>query len=396
MLKRLVTLGAAAALVLLAIGCSQDSPTNPESPSGVNLDDATGGLTTASEQPAFGDSELMTVETEEEVYDDPILLTSPEVAGMVDDTLYGWFHLRAAWGSLELDTSVTTVTDWSGTLTVSRGGIVVRRLIMWDRAQDQVLPRTDRTEVAWNSQTSIHFDGLAFDIFVPRPPLETDTTIVIDSMLVDSMTVVDTTYLVDTLPAEPVTVEFKTGPYSATWSLEELVSLDTAIAIDDVNSIQFVGTRIYRNACARGFVRGQWGYNSEGEGVFRGVWVSASGLVAGHLRGHFGVNSDGQRVLFAKWINRAGTFEGYLRGVYDPHPNANANPRAFERAGGKFRAEILDANKQPIGAVHGRYAGGGFLDRGFFAGRWKIACPERSDEDDAELGFTEPALVAAR
>ena len=86
--------------------------------------------------------------------------------------------------------------------------------------------RTDRTLIEWVSQTTVHNDGLAVDIFVPRPAPTLDTT---EVPLVDTLGDSTWTIVVDTSypEPEPVTVEFATGPYSRTFELAELQSLDT-------------------------------------------------------------------------------------------------------------------------------------------------------------------------
>lgn len=364
-LKKVLTIAMLAALLVWAVGCSE-SPTQTDNLiEDLNLDDATGGYRATDESPGFGDSDLLAETDDSEAYDDPILL-SGALDAIIEDSASGYYHLRVIWGQMELDTSVTDLTDWTGSLTVSRGGMVLRRVIRFERGQDEILERTDRQLIEWVSFTNVHNDGLAIDIFVP--PAANDST---DSIAVD----------------EAVTVTFETGPYSRTFDLAELMALDTVIYLDDAdsNAVAFHAFRLDRVPCARGFLAGHWGYNDEGEGVFRGFWISKQGRISGYLRGHFGVNDNGDNVFFGKWIGEGGRFRGFIRGRWEQHPNQHANPNAVRHAGGRFEGEILDANRQRIGVLSGKYKSHPQFKRGFLQGRWKLDCDQL--EDDRDEGF---------
>lgn len=349
-------------MLILVVGCSKKS-VEPELTAGeLNLVDEFGGYTAAAEKVAFGDDDLLGEEGSIDDYDDPIL-SSGATDTIVADPKVGIYHFRAVWGRLRFDSTVTTVTDWTGSLTVTRGVEVVRRLIRFEEGQDQIVERTNRKLIEWVSMTTVHNDGIVVDLFIP--PVENDS-----------------------VKAEPVTLTFETGPYSRTFELAELMKLDTIVDLDDGNSIAFHAVRLDRFPCPRGFLAGRWGVDEEGRGRFRGFWMSANGRIDGYLRGHYGVNDEGRNLLFGKWISRSGRFEGFLKGTFGSHPDANASDVAFDHAGGWFAAKIFAANRSEIGILRGAYRSADEVNDGFFQGRWKIRCNnDGRDPSDSEEGF---------
>jgi hypothetical protein len=356
-------------MIAWAGGCS-DKPVEPAADSNTpNLTDEFGGYTAAPEMPGFGDSELIESDNDESEVDDP-LLASPAIASLVSDPRVVLFHVRAVWGQLRYDSTVTDVTDWTGSMTLSRGAIVVRRLIRFEPQQDQLLARTERGLVEWQSYTTVHHDGIAVDLYVQPMPPTFDTTIVVDPSG-------DTAIVVDTIPPEPVTLAFETGPYSRTFTLRELAALDTVVTLDDGNAVAFHAFHIFRHVCPRGILVGHWGYDDEGNGVFRGSWRSLFGRIVGHLKGHFGRNDQGEGLFFGKWIDTSGRFEGFLKGRWGGYPDINADIAAREHAGGWFAGGIFDADRQRIGALEGRYCSSERWRGGWFQGRWKVFCANR-------------------
>jgi hypothetical protein len=339
-------------LLVWVAGCS-DSPTVTDQDQTISLEGDFGGLTTTKEAPAFGDTELAADDITEEEIDDPVL-SSPEVASLVDDIDAGMFHFRAVWGQLCLDTTVTEVTDWTGSITISRGAVVIRKTIRFELGQDYIPTRTDRQTVDWVSYTTVHNDGVAFDLLVPpvEPIYDTTVTVGTDSLgnPVDVITV-DTIYP----ETEPVTVEFATGAYMRVFTLDELAALDTIVELDDGNAVAIHAAQVFCQRCPRGFLAGGWGYDEEGQGVFRGRWMSREGRIVGHLRGHFGVNDAGRNVIFGKWIDRSGNCEGLLAGTYQPFLRPDASDIANRRGCGWFAMRIFDANRAPIGMAAGQY-----------------------------------------
>ncbi|MBU0982954.1 MAG: hypothetical protein KKA42_03725 [candidate division Zixibacteria bacterium] len=374
MVRKLVLLLAVSSLMVWGIGCS-DSPSQPDQADNPNYVDDFGGYTPTDEAPGFGDPDLIDSENDEEPVTD-VLLSSPEVASLIDDPMSGRFHLRVIWGQLRYDSSVTTPTDWTGSLSVTRGALLTTRLIAWELNQDFLLPRTERTLIEWQSTTTVHHDGLAFDLFVPAPELMIDTLIVVD-------TLGDTSFVYDTLDVEPVVVTFETGPYTRSFTLGELAALNEVVYVDDVdsNAVAFYGLQMYPNDCRKGMLAGHWGYDENGDGVFVGRWHSQHGALAGYVEGHWGVDDNGDRVFFGKWISRTGRFEGLLKGTWRANPSVdnsngtdNGTGHAYGHSGGKFEGRIYDADQNPIGALKGNFRSNPHFPDGWFQGRWKLDC----------------------
>jgi len=57
--------------------------------------------------------------------------------------------------------------DWDGFLSTSDGTVRVLRTVRFERG-DEILPRTDRQTVRWNSTTTVNWDGIVFVLRVPR------------------------------------------------------------------------------------------------------------------------------------------------------------------------------------------------------------------------------------
>lgn len=372
-------------LLIWASGCSEQT-TEPDTTGELNLDSEFGGYTASAESPGFGEQDLMAETEADEEYDDP-MLASPDVAEYLANPDAGYYHLRAVWGRLSYDSTVTEVTDWTGSLTISRGAEIIRRVIRFEDGQDFILERTDRKLIEWQSLTTVHNDGIAVDLLVPPLRPIFDTTLVSE---VDSLG--DTTWVtvVDTIIPDPVpvTLAFETGPYSRTFLMDELSALDTIVRLDDSNAVAFHALKLDHLPCPRGFLAGRWGFNEDGEGVFRGTWMNKRGGIDGHLHGHFGENEHGRKVFFGKWISASGEFEGFLKGTYGWHPNEHANGQAFRRGTGWFVGKIYNSHRDEIGVLKGRYGNSPEDSRGFLQGRWKLRCNDANTEagDDGD-GF---------
>ena len=346
-------------------GCSE-SPTNVNETDSTNLVDDFGGYNIGPEEPGFGDDDLMADDELEVEVDDP-LLSSPEITALTSDPESGLFHLRVIWGQIPLDTTATDPIDWSGSLTISRGAEVLRRLIRFEPVQDYPLERTDPQLIEWVSQTTIHNDGIAVDLFVPPPQPTLDSA----------------GEIIDTLPLDPVTVTFETGPYSRTFTLPELAALDTIVELDSGAKVAFHAIWVPRVPCPGGFVTGGWGYDEEGQGRFRGRWMSYRGDILGWLNGHFGQDDDGANVLFGKWINRNGDCKGFIKGTYERTRSRCGDYEAGNRCGngGEFHTRVFDADRNPIGQLHGKYQDAPERKNGFFQGRWRLNCNRDSDHN---------------
>ncbi len=371
MIRRLILPILILVTALWFVGCSDkstDTSTNP-----VDLNSDFGGYTATAEAPGFGDTDLLGAAAGEVAFTDPIVYL-PAADSIISDPDAGFFHFRVVWGQLTYDSTATAPTDWTGSLTISRGVEVVRKLIAFERGQDYVLDRTDRRLIEWVSQTTVHHDGLAIDMYFPRPlpVIDSIVTPVVDTLGDTTwMTVVDTTW------PDPVTVNFATGPYSATFTLGDLVALDTTIYLEGGNAVMFHAFKLDRLPCARGFLAGKWGVEDDTLQVFRGMWMTRHGQLQGWLQGSWGHDDQGKGVFYGKWIDEDGNFEGFLRGIWKAHPNRHANHEAFRHAGGWFAGKIFDAAHDEIGVLRGKYKSAEHPEKpGYFQGMWRLTCGE--------------------
>lgn len=364
MLRNTLTIMSAMLLLIWAIGCS-DNPLETTGDTS-NMTDDFGGYTATSESPAFGDSELLASEGEEEEIDDPIL-TLPAMVELTENLDAGMFHFRVVWGRIPYDSTVVDPTDWTGSLTVTRGGIAVRRLIRFELNQDYYLPCTDRTLVEWVSATTVHNDGIVCDIYIPPMEPTYDSSWIDDGAGGQIL-------VIDTILPDPATLTFETGPYTRTFSLDELAALDEIVELDDGNKVAFEGFQMFRQKCPRGMLAGHWGLDDEGNGVFRGFWFSGNAQVAGYLRGHYGQDDAGENVYYGKWINRSGEFEGLLRGTWGHNALSTNDEGSRNRPTGWFLGRVFDADANPIGAMGGHYGSAPNFRGGWFQGRWKLNC----------------------
>lgn len=364
------------ALILIA-GCS-DKVTEP-----ANTTTSTdmGGFTATSELPAFGDPTLLADDGADSSYDDPTVNQAP-MDSLINDPRVVSLDLRVIWGRLRYDSTVTEATDWTGRLSISRGGIQVRHLIRFEPG-DELLPRTDRRFVDWVSHTTVSYDGIDVALYVLRPLPVFDTTFVDDSTIV-----------VDTLPPEPIQVSFETGPYSHTFDLREIAALDTVVQLDDGNAVAFHGMPVFSRRCPLGFMAGGWGYDENGKGVFRGRWLNQAGDVVGHFSGTFGSDDAGQPRFYGKVIDRDGGFRAFIRGSYGPYPGRETDSTYARRFRyGWFGGEILNADRQIIGLLGGRFAAAENYQSGFIQGRWKMLCDRRPNafgDYDFDDGLEDP------
>jgi len=383
MLRKLLLPLLTLSLVFWTVGCSNNPENLTTTPNDTNLNSDFGGYTATAEKPAFDDPELVTEVSSDVDYADPIL-NSSDVDSMVADTESGYYHLRIIWGQLRYDSTVNVVTDWTGSLSITRGAEIIRRVIRFEPGQDYILPRTDRKLIEWVSKTTVHNDGIGVDIVVPpiRPIFDTSIVPLVtpEGDTVDNIAV-DTVYP----DVEPVKVSFETGPYSRTFSLSEISTLDTIVYLDDSNAVAFHGLKLDRRPCPRGFLMGYWGHDENSKGIFKGVWTSRFGRITGFLKGNYGVNDEGRKVFFGKWINRAGNFEGFIKGTYGERANENANMIGMMRSGGWFAGKIYNSNRAEIGALHGKYKSSQWLKGGFFQGRWKTYCEKTTDSTDNSM-----------
>jgi hypothetical protein len=361
----------AAALALAASGCitSSDDPAPGLSAADqtVDLDAEFGGFNTANEAPAFGDAELadtnsLTGEGDEGVDFDDAMARERHMIRLSDHPEVDVYALRVMWGTLDRDLEDVTFpapVDWSGSLSLERGGLLVRRVLRFEPIQGDhiVRPREDRRVIEWVSTTIGGRDGLLVAVFDPQLVLD------------DSSGSDDTATAVGEAYTTPNVITFETEPLTVSFNVSSLADLDTVVEVGGSNlAVAFRGIRIEPGPypCPSGFLGGVWKRAPDTEGgVFYGRWMGADGRVAGYLRGHYGVNSDGRKVFFGKYIDLSGRFRGFLRGRWENLPDL---------PGGRFHGVWFDALRRPRGELGGRYLVAPDGGRGTFHGRWRAYC----------------------
>ena len=334
-LSKILVVGGSVALLA---GCDLLTDSKESAPAGdtsweqsTDLNQEYGGFTFTDESEAFGDPAMSALEAEE---------TSLPVADPDTVASDSTFALRLLWGQLAGNRDAATEVDWSGTVSVSRGGIAVLRTLAFEPRQDHLVRRENRQTVGFVSRTQPSYDGLL---------------LVVHDVPGDNAT----------------TLTFATGPYTNTWTLEELKTANLVIPVDDLgNAVSLTGRALRDRPCPSGFVRGHWAQREADRGFFRGVWMAGDAHPIGHVRGHYGVNEAGERVWFGKILGRGGRLIGLARGSWQPSEDA-ANP------GGTFQGQWMARPGERTGAVAGHYLPGREGERGaagFFEGRWHADC----------------------
>jgi hypothetical protein len=312
------------ALTVLFAGCSNDTATTPGETGELNLTSEFGGYDASDEAVAYGDDVVADLMKG----DDPV--TDPIMADADVDSLEALdgsqvYILAVRWGMLEFDSTVTQATDWSGTLALKHGFLNVRRLLRFERGQDNIVrPRPDRQTIEWVSQTTVSFDGLVVAVIVPPVPDGEDWS---DNEL-----------------------SFTTGPYARTFALYELEELDELIDVDELgNQVAFNAWDVDLEPCGGGHLDGRWLLNPSGKnGNFYGRWMAADGELGGYLRGHFGTRGNGEMVFFGKYIGLDGKFRGLLRGVWGFNLEDDGS--------GWFRGVWAGRDGRPVGSLNGRWS----------------------------------------
>jgi hypothetical protein len=303
-----------------------DEPTDDGAEVISALEQANGGLQPTDEAPMFGDElgfQAASIENDAAVVD---TMASDETVTAIANQVGGARHrLLIAWGRMPADPTATTGRNWSGSLTISRGALVVARTIGFEEATDHLLPRQTRDRVDFQSVTRPFADGLALRVLDPDPTL---------GALHLTYTSADaaTTYDLDLsqLAMGPISIDAGNGNRVVAIALREL------------------------DACDHGFMRGRWVALQPGMGVYRGVIADANGQVTGHIRGIWGQRQNGDKVMFGKFIATDGSFRGLLAGQYDA---------------GHFRARWI-VSTGDHGVAGGIYFDAPNVRGGMFMGRW--------------------------
>jgi hypothetical protein len=346
----------AAGLVFFG-GCGNEKSTTgpgPVAQENPNLTDPTGGLSSSDEQPAFGDQSLVTAAGEEESQQD-VIAQDPTVTDIESGRLTSAriYAVTILWGMLQEPGSAGSIGapdgnqyDWSGTLSVNRGAVVLRSVVSFEQPGDHmILPRPDRRTLEWASFTGEGFDGIRLLVYeLPSPGAAENDSLFLDMPM-----------------------------YKQGFLLSDLAGMDSLVTVDQIgNGVRIESFLTEPASQARGFLRGFWGTIAAGDslGSFKGVWISDRGGVSGYLRGHYGINSSGDRVFFGKYVNSSGAFEGFIKGTWGTN---GPDPAMLAGSAGWFAGRWSDARLSEKGQLRGRWRSP--TDRvGFFDGRWCMGC----------------------
>ena len=334
-------------------GCSPEGPASVTNDTDdlmtreqtIDFNDPYGGFNMKDEAPAFGEPGLVDEFAEDKEYNDP--MESDREVQLLDSSERDRIFLMITWGNLHRDETITDRTDWSGSLSIDPGAILLKRTIHFED-DDMILERTQRDLLEWNSTTGQHLDGILVRIIAA--PQATNTAV--------ADTIVDSMNTVITFDTPPVKVEFK---------LKELPNLREIITLPDGNAVAFHAVRVSDSDCPHGFMGGVWRNHPERQGgEFFGKWETEDGHVHGIMKGHYGVTDDGRKVFFGKMITPDGRFEGIMRGEW-------GHNRGDEH-GGWFRGHWVDRRLEIQGVLKGEWRRSDRCHGGFYRGVWAKQC----------------------
>ena len=300
-----------------------------------------GGLDMTDEAPLFGDPQAFeeaAIERDTAV-EDP-MSTEPATTDVFAAPDVAVYNAAVVWGQMPPDFQNRNGHEWDGTISISRGAMLVRRRLGFEDATDALRPRDNRLSVSFISMTLPHMDGLLLTIADPDPA-----------------------------SADPLTLTYTAqsgAVFSAT--LAELVAEPQSREVDGSgNRILATAMREPADPCAHGTLRGRWHRVREGRGRLIGVVADAEGEAVGHVRGVYGRRSTGEKVFFGKYIDRDGRFRGLFGGTYgDGHFAGRWIVRPSEDHGqlAGFYRETIDGPETG----------------GLFVGRWaETSCNLRLD-----------------
>lgn len=297
MITRFSTLSTTLALgftMLLASGCGAKAQNGQsaeaEQISGA-LEEDNGGLTTTDESPMFGEASAYALEElpdpESAIADETE--SQPTVVDMMKLPAAKKYEAVLLWGQIPANLGNKMPHNWSGSIHVSRGAVIVRRTIRFEDKTDQLLPRTDPQSVEFTSVTLPANDGMRLTIVDPTPNAP-----------------------------EPLTVSYE-GKDGVSFSapLADLLSGPKSEDVDAAGN-RFVGIAIDTpvDVCQHGFLGGHWRRVLGERGRLRGAVTDASGDVVGHMKGIWGQRKNGEHVFFGKYIDADGHFKGIFAGKY--------------------------------------------------------------------------------
>jgi hypothetical protein len=280
-------------LALPLVGCVQDDVDSFEDSDdiGESIGQINGGLDMEDEAPMFGEEGLFDsaqLVNEEEAND--TIGENPVVVAMGALPNVARVHAALRWGQIPFNPAAETVMDWSGTISVNRGAIIVRRVIAFEPLFGDAIdrPRTDPQSVSFTSTTLPANDGLRLTILDPTPDAE-----------------------------EPLTLSYTSalGDYSIV--VADMVGSPQVFDVgDDGNRLVAVAMAQQTDPCDHGFIGGRWHKVAPDRGRLLGQVRAANGDLLGHMRGLYGQRLNGNKVFFGKYINTEGAFRGLFAGRY--------------------------------------------------------------------------------
>jgi hypothetical protein len=318
------------ALLLAAPACATNGvPNDPSDEEAVAVETALGledgGFVYADEAPQFGDpdafarADLESTTPFEDAFASDVGVVAMERGGARARSI------MLMWGRLPRNEADGVRHDWTGSFTLSRGALVVRRVVAFEDLTDAVQPRTDRSSVSFASKTGPRADGLVVTVLDPTPEA-----------------------------AEPLTLTYQPVAGEATvLALADLA--EGPIVVDYADGMQLAAVgRERRDDCEHGFMRGRWLSLGPNVGAYLGIVGDGEGNPIGHVRGIYGEREDGEPVLFGKFISTTGEVQGLIRGSY---------------ADGQFRAGwIVEGGEH--GRIQGAYRIAPEARSGRFLARW--------------------------
>ena len=317
-------------LALPAVACLDHGGTSDDTQDVSSaLEQPNGGYDTADEPPEFGaeaDFTAAAIETDTAATDS--LAADPTATAMDRASAAAGMRVLVVWGKIPADRDATVSRDWTGSLKISRGGLLVRRTIAFEDRTDKLLPRPSLDTVAFQSVTKPFIDGLALTVLDPQAPTATSA----------------------------LTLTYTSADSASVYTFDLTQLAAGPIVVDAGDGFKMVAIGVHRqaDACDRGFMRGRWHALSSHLGRFLGVVSDENGAPIGHVRGVFGQRRNGDSALFGKFIDREGHFRGILAGSF---------------ANGEYHARWIDRQGEH-GTAHGAYFEGATAASGHFLGRW--------------------------
>jgi len=279
----------AAALLLLAIGCSEEKAISP------NQTTLTPEVTTV---------DVQTIVDENTTADWSQPEASPQFQAQADsiDTSYDVYAVALIWGQCaNVWDSVAVPTDWSGSLSMNAAGSLrVHRTFRFEPEQDTLFPQTDSGAVSWASRTSRDVDGLGLLMRMKRGIV----------------------YF-----TEP-TLSFQTAPFSISIPISGLVRYNAFYRLDDHNGVVVFARQIPRRPCPKGSIIGVWHRDSTSNaGPFEALWLNGEpaanvwppdpSLRFGKAFGRFFITDGGHRMFKGHYTDSSGTKIGDLFGTWE-------------------------------------------------------------------------------